>query len=487
MEAKLTLLIAAAVGALSACGGDDPLSEPPPKVVNPYKGTASTSTAQIDLRLPLSAVTAVVEKAIPANYAADGRAHFCKHVLIGNLCGDIDYDYVVVRHAMQVSKAPGTNNAVRVTVPLSLSGKGVVNGALGRAVGGKNFQGDTTVFVDLGLSINQLGCPEVVMTTDYTWTSHPRLEIASGVWVDVDDAGNSSIQDALKKAKADVQAAVSCDKLNELVAQNWKHYSLPLQIPGQGLVNVNVTPVKLGTAGTVVDGNDLRLIVIADALTSVSTSPLPATPIPKPMVTSAVPGPSTLKIALPIYIGYDRIESAIKSYSAGKTFAFDVKGRLATVQVLDAQVYPAGDALAVGLKFNAELPGKLFDTQGWVYLVGKPTISPDGKTFQLANINFTRELDSDFWSLITTVFQNQIRAELAKATTVDVSAKLAEATTALKEAFDKNGVGPGYKVVVSQPSLALRQIVVTDSLLVEPQLDAKLDISADLLKLVKSP
>ncbi|KWU26421.1 hypothetical protein AS149_25880 [Burkholderia cenocepacia] len=364
------------------------------------------------------------------------------------------------------------------------------------------------------------GCPVVDVTTDYKWTSHPRFEIAGGVWVDVDDAGNKALRGALDDAKKKVQDAAACDRFKKLVSQYWKAYTLPVEVPGQAQqAIISVLPTTLGVGGTHVDNASLVLGLYAQAQTAISlgsapvvkagpanvvaleSMPLPALPPPaaKPIVPAAVnpanplvpvPPPGTLplpksslNVVVPVFLGYKDLLALAKSYAVGKSYPFSVGGKEGSVDVLDVDIYPSNDSVAVGLKMKAKIPGKLFDTSGWVYLVGKPVISPDGKKLQLTNLQFARQLDSSFWNAATYTFQDVIRQKVQQAATVDLEAEEAKASKALLDAVNSRATGDGYAIHMSPPVVKLNKVLVADSLVLEPQLNADFTVAADLKKL----
>ena len=48
------------------------------------------------------------------------------------------------------------------------------------------------------------------------------------------------------------------------------------------------------------------------------------------------------------------------------------------IDVEDIDLYPSQSKVAFGLRVTARIPGRLFNASGWVYAVGKPTVSETG-------------------------------------------------------------------------------------------------------------
>jgi len=511
MNQNLVCVLATAA-LLCGCGKESALSEAPVESSKPYQGASENSRLVAVVRLPLSDVTAALSKAVPSVMDVTNKTeHACKDFSVvkgvgGAICGDVVYSYHLAREGMSVTPVPGRTDMLRVSAPLSLRGKGFVNGDVGRAIGGKSFAADTAIRLDFGLSVDGQGCPVVTMETDYNWTSHPRVEIAENVWVNIDDAGNNTLKKILNSTRDQVQTMASCARFKELVAKAWKQYSFEVPVPDQPPAAVLVTPTRLAIASWRVTNDEVTLGVAVDAQTAVAVGNAPAVTVPPPLVEPLLPvvsrtpsqilpvpmapgatasqaaGPSQLRVVLPIYADYKELTKRAQVWS-NTSFTFQVAGKESAIQLLESKIYPAGDSLAIGAKIKTKLPGRILDTTGWVYLTGKPALTLDGNYLTVADLQFARQLDNEFWTAATYAFQDAIRNMVTRLATADLREPRANAAKALQTAVNEKGKGDGYSVRLDLPQLKLNKVVIAQQLVFEPQLDATFDIQVDAKKL----
>lgn len=498
--------------------GESALSEKPPESSQPYQGSTADSWVFIKAEMPLADLSAVVNSAAPTTFSGNGNGHGCKNFTLfriwhkgtgGAWCGDVHYDYTVTRGTIAISPAPNRTDAVLAQLTVSLDGHLTARGDLGKhAVKDKHIVATTALRLTGSMKLDDKGCPAVDIETDYNWTSHPRLELAGGVWVDVDDAGNKGIKQVFDDAREKVQQALSCDKFQKMVAEHWKAYTFTLQIaPQQPKMTVVMVPTLLGVDGTHVIGNNVTLAAYAKAQTLATTSPEASYPASAPNVvplasvpdvpTIAVQAPllhdvklptSSLSVVLPVFLGYPELAAALKNYAVGKTFGLAIAGHDVDVAVLDGEIYPSGESLAVGLKIKTKFPGRLFNTTGWVYLTGRPVVSADGNALTLENVTFSRQLDNDFWTAGTFVFQDLIRSKVqeAIASSINLPQRKDQALKTLVNTVSSKGKGNGYSIELYNPQIRLNRVVVADSLVVEPQVDSALVINTDLKEIYAS-
>src|SRR5207245_2121817 len=105
---------------------------------------------------------------------------------------------------------------------------------------------------------------------------------------------------------------------------------------------------------------------------------------------------------------YELLKQQLRQALADQTFQKDVPGGKVEVRVVDVDVYPSKDSLALGLKIDAKTPGSWFNTSGWVYLSGNPKVAEGGKAIQVENIKFATVVDNAFWSTAGLLFQDEI-------------------------------------------------------------------------------
>jgi Domain of unknown function (DUF4403) len=132
--------------------------------------------------------------------------------------------------------------------------------------------------------------------------------------------------------------------------------------------------------------------------------------------------------------------------------------------------------LTVGLKIDAQLPGRWFNTTGWVYLSGKPTSAPGGKALEVENIGFATVLDNEFWKVVQSLFETEILSALKQHATVDLSKEVDRAAMEVTSAVAKADVS-GLKITAGPPAIELAGIrVAPDNLVAVAKLTMTFDV-----------
>jgi len=85
------------------------------------------------------------------------------------------------------------------------------------------------------------------------------------------------------------------------------------------------------------------------------------------------------------------LKQQLRQALANQTFQKNVPGGKVEVRIVDIDIFPSKESLALGLKIDAKTPASWFNTSGWVYLSGKPTVVKDGKAVRVESIHFASQ------------------------------------------------------------------------------------------------
>ena len=285
------------------------------------------------------------------------------------------------------------------------------------------------------------------------------------------------IRDALRKALRYQRDAIPCAPVRAELAEIWRPHSFPVEIPGMARLHVNLEPRALGVSDLLVEEDGLRMVARLDARAEVSDSPAgDADSIGLPSNSGASAEAGRIDLAVPLSLGYDTIRSAAMAALGGQPLVLETEAGEILVEVADLDIYPSGDRLAIGADFSAEMPRRLFDTGGTLWLTARPVISEGGAGIALRDIEVTRQLDSTLWSLATAAFEAQIRAVLAQAAVIDLGDQGAAAIKAAAAAVGSRG---GVYLDLRTRDLVLEEITISaDRLVVEAIYVAELETTA---------
>jgi hypothetical protein len=236
-------------------------------------------------------------------------------------------------------------------------------------------------------------------------------------------------------------------------------YAIPVQLAQSPPLTLIINPLLLATSGTIVTAKDVHIVVNAKAETSLATAPPPAiSKGPLPPATTISDQPGHIAIALAVRAGYDAVRAAALN-AIKSPVTFQVGNKQGTLTVTDIVSYPSGPALAVGVSFTATLPARLFDTSGRVFLTAVPTVSSDGQRLTLTNVSFARQVDNSLWSVLSAVFEGQIRKQIESRAVVDLKPQIDQSLVALKSAIADPEKTGGIRLSVENPKLRLESLV----------------------------
>lgn len=471
--ALAAMVLAAALG---GCGSKD-FTEAPPKGSQVATPSTPESVVSAKLALTYARLEAEANKAAPAAYdVPKRREELCVRVgpkghgfdFTTEICQDVDYSIHVARSgAITVGKGPGGNKA-RITMPVHFSGQVGFTGALAKAIAldKKNFDGDFLAFVDVAADMGEDWCPIITATLGYDWQNRARIEILPSVNVDVANKVGPEIDKQLNKMRDEMVKAIDCAKVKDEVAKLWAPQAIPIAIPDNGTMYVNVEPVSIGFSGVESTATALEFAVMMAAKVAVATSALPTAVKSLPPLTRVPLAAGKITFAVPLRASYERLNTAIAQAVKDKTFSADTPAGNVTVKVEEAEIYPSNDKVAVRVKFKAQTPGSWLDTNGSVYLAGKPVVENDGTVIALTDLQFARALDSAVWSALSVVFEQNIRGAIEKAARVDLGAPIAQGRAALQTQLTELGKASGVQVTLTDTNIAAGPITPTATELV---------------------
>ncbi|HWL82754.1 MAG TPA: DUF4403 family protein [Roseomonas sp.] len=450
------------------------LSTPPERRAEAASIAPQPSSIALRLRMPFATLQQAIQKSVPTSFVQPwtNGEDLCKF----RICVGTRYQFTVTRGAVGLKKS---GELLEVSMPLSVSGQGGFRGDVADILDAdaKNFNAAAIVASGLGVRIGQDWCPLVDIKPAYHWTQNPRVEIVSRVWISIGDLVSKEVDKELAKLPGQVQQAIPCDRIRSEVQKAWKSYDIPVQVPDGPLVHVHLQPQSIGASKLIVADDHLRLAVALKTIAEVSTSAAATAPpgtLPPPEEAADAPG--LVQVSLPLRVGYKQAEEEIMRRFGNKPIEFTVEGQKGSVTITAVTLYPAGPSLAVGLTFSADIPGRLFDTKGQVFVSARPVIDQGGKTLRMTDISLRRDLDSPLWNAVTAFFDSQLRSELEKLSVIDLREPVEQGKKALQAALADPAKTGGIKLTVTDVDAALEQVVpAEDDLVVVTKLNATVD------------
>ena len=333
------------------------------------------------------------------------------------------YDYRITKREPIRFEAVG-NDALRVTVPLSVDGDVGFRGELAKIglVEKKNIKARADVRLDVRVDIQPDWCPKVHADLDLQWLSGPAIEIAGGVWLDLKAPARIVTPEFEKEAEKAMEQAIDCAGIQKQVIQFAGPSSFEIPTESEALF-LNVEPLQASTSGLFFDERYARLQLASSLRIEVADEPLPPTDAPSLPPLSREANPSNLlQVALPLRVGYSTLADALNGEIdlLNHTLAEDLgeassiaQQEIERLRVLAFQVYPSGDSVTVGLEVEFKAAKDFFSTKGKVFLSATPVVS-ESNVFQLQNMEFATQLDNPVYGAVLAFLHDPL-AELIEA------------------------------------------------------------------------
>lgn len=394
---------------------------------------------------------------------------------------------------------------LRAEQNIHITGKAGVKGDLAGllSLNGKNIDVRLAPAVKSSLALDKEWCPLVKVEPIGRWVSSATVEIVGKNCIGINlgpfprqeiCAGpvNLGLADVLNgefdKRKGDLQQAaqgvLTCATVRDAMAKQWHPFSIKVDRPGQPPLFLNIDPKSAGTSGLIVEDQGIKIAVQVGAKTVLSTTEIAPAPVPLPPLEKINASRGSLDVNLKVTAPYEFLKDELARSLKGKLFKKDVARGKVEVRIEDVDVYPSDGAVVIGLKIDADTPGRWFNTKGWVYLLGKPRPAPGGKGILVDDIGFATVVDSDFWKVAQSIFQVEVLESLKGQAKLDLSKDIDKASSEITAAIAKADL-PGAKVTAGPPSIALTNIYVAPdalSAVVKLSMNFDLEITAAILK-----
>ncbi|MDM0109841.1 DUF4403 family protein [Variovorax sp. J22R24] len=520
MQTRTIIGVVIAMLALTGCGKTyKELAEQPPIRPNEVAPTSAESLITLNALFHYETISKALTEALPTNVPLQGRQSVCINVnkevqqtvekqvggdvgkvlgavarfittvvtvnQVENLCLDIDYNANIVRDGPAVISA--LPSGVRLSLPIRAEGSAGFVGALADffALNKKNFRGSLTAWADVEMGIDEAWCPTFLATPNFVWRNKAELEVAGKFWIDIDGEAGPAIKKAMNDAVAKIPALLTCDKVKQLVAPIWHVYDISLaRVAGQA-GRIIVTPQRVGFSGFsyTPTGAQLALMLVAKTEVILGDSPASATTdlLPLPKLERMSPKQNELNLTVPITVTYDSLERLATAAVVGKTYEGKAGSTAASATIKEVKIYPSGDDLVVGVKFDSKISAPTSLTpKGWVYFLAKPSFDPALQSLSLVDFSFSRIIDNDLWNVLSPLFQNQIWSTVQNATSINLRPIVTEARTAMKKELATVAAREGINVTLDDQFLGLTKIALTK---IGPQIDVAFRGSADIVVL----
>lgn len=472
--------------ALSACAEKPPqhsqLSEaPPPATQTAASSNVHQSRLSTRARISYADLVALASEEVPAQHTDDGRQKICKKVIGIKVCGTAQWTYTVAREGqIQIS---GHEDFVVINVPMRFFGDAGIRGDVAKVlkIDAMDFTGALNAQLRLKLDVNENWCPSIQTDVTYQWTEQPRLEWVAGIDVNLKDKADKAIRKQLAGLEKRTTDALDCNQFRETIQAQWKPHNIPLELPDNNAMYLNIVPTGFSFSGVRTESDKLGLAFSLDAQTSVQSSLVSSEPQSLPALTRSEYLPGSTQFNVLIRAAYSQLTELADQHLNGKIFTESSAAGEVSVTVNSVILSGNPDGLTMNLEFSAKLPGKKLPVPGTVYLTATPVLDAFTQTVRLKNISLSNVLDSTLWNTLAAVFNKKIIADLEDQAVLELGSELSKLSstleTQLADPARTGGLNFGTpKVNVFLESLVPEQNNLAALVRVETQLDIQVPV-----------
>jgi len=424
-RAIATLLLAVFVSACNKPKSEyQSLSEKPPLSVIPYNNSVTESIIQTRLSIPLDRLKERLESDLPESlYDDSGKIkQKCIRIFGKNLCETYQVGGWAYRTG-PIQLIPLRNGYLRVAIPvqykLKVQGEGKIVKELLRNIDFKTAS--FTVIADLQPSINQNWQLQLAARSTIQWNESPRVEVF-GVDIDIQSKIEKPIQKALNKALHKQQQKMARDnRFRKRVEDFWAALQQPKQLKGPIPLWLKANPLALNLSTIRIDANAIQVDLSLRTTLTTSGNPdnLNSQPKPLPALVHQTTESTAIRISLPLALAYEDLAASLQKRLKDRPLEF--KQGKTSIAVNSIEIYPNNDRLVLAAKVKLSGLGDLLTSDGEIYISGKPVIDNHNKILKLADVEFSRQLDSVFWNTATSLMHEQLLSGLQTALVHDFS------------------------------------------------------------------
>lgn len=378
---------------------------------------AIESTLGLHAMLPYSTLQQAAEQATQQPQTGSGERQTCKRILGAKACATMRWQYRIARAGSV--KLARHGDAVRLSLPLSLDGTAGIDGRGGKLFGlrNKKFNGLIEITADLKFSIGKDWCPVIASRLSHQWLTDPRIQLAGKIKINLRKSADKAIKSKLQKLENKLSSLIDCSHFRTRVAEKWRVHHLPIKIPGQQEAYLELIPLTVAVSRAQPMEDHISVAFEMTATTEVVNNQNKKTPLVLPDVLPDIAEPGIVEFSLLINLSYPQIRELVSAKLLGKVHETDGKNFIIT----SFDLYPSHDRLIFDLGFSARGFGRFLKSSGQLYISARPVADPQANQLRFEDLQFTRIIDSELWSVLSTVLHQRILDTLNNAAIIDLA------------------------------------------------------------------
>lgn len=362
--------------------------EPPPRRASRQTALAldSESSIRVPIAVDIGLIEGVAEERLPKDLLSR------QGIAVG---GGAAADIVVRRAGRLTAEARNGKLHLRVPVEADIVGRWPVQSLVGLMSRGRRrvieTQAAFTIRAEIGLGVDSQWNLATSTAATLVWEEDPvvqvgplRLKLSALTGDSIGQQFDGVVRTLDERLRKQVPT-------RSLVSRAWAaaFRTLPVGARGDLWLSLRPTGAFIGDIRAQDGQVSLEAGIRGVFRVAVGASPQAAAPTPLPTRSASPVGPG-IALNVPVSVTFEAANRQMDISLEGQTFAVPLGAVGETVALtIDAvEVYPSGDQIAVALEFSAGLPGRWFDLDGRVYLLGTPVLDVASSQLRISNLAF---------------------------------------------------------------------------------------------------
>lgn len=416
------------------------LTTRPPRHAQVVSAPPLQSDIVLNARIDLSAFEDDLDSATSQPISFSGRRGGCLHIQLPFYRVPVScrWSGTVTRRAAPTIS--GSGDRLSIAIPFHVRVRARTEGDLGPGPW-VTASGDFTATAHATPTLNRDWTLSLNLSTDHHWDRELAIRVL-GFRVPLGNVGRSAVRDELARLAADLEDTVRSLDLRSHAQATWDSLHEPFQLSSDPEIWLRLRPTKVRFSGIHIDNAILHastsITTLAEGVFGESPAAVPSSPLPS--VEDRGQGDESFVVHLPLVLPYDALEAELREFLRIQERWAPIPDRPDSyLTVHDVELYPSGDALAVGLHFSADLPDRWLDARGSVYLQGRPIVDVNQRIVSFDVLELTAETDNEFAERALVLLNDEFRSELAETLTysfgADYDSFLAAAGSALSRSI----------------------------------------------------
>jgi len=427
------------------------LSVKPERYFSDTKLEPVESNIGLQASLPFQTLINAAESVTAESQSGKGERQTCKKIIGVKACATLQWQYQIRRDGnVQVS---AVKDRLQLILPIKFNGKVSVDGKGAKLLGlrNKKINAKLRLIADLDVTIAADWCPAIDSRVSYQWISDPKIKIVGNIRINLKKSADKALKRKLSELQTELTRLVDCKQLRQQIREQWHVHTLKVAISENNDNWLHIRPLSAAASDVKVETDHIHWSFDLGTIVELLPEQVPSTDkLSLPDLQPYTQTPGTVEFSLLIELPYQQLTDTISGEVVGKTF-----GEKNTISVTSLDVYPSGELLTIDIGFSARAAGKLFSSNGNVYISAKPIADPLNNTLQLAELQLTRSLDSHLMSALSTLFRNQLLAALEKESVIDLSRSLNKVESSITETLADPTKTAGIEVTAETPDVRL--------------------------------